>query len=168
MAEANRAGETIHIGSLHEICVEKGSELPEDHPDRKYKGRVVFLGDRVRDQHGNVAVSQELSSSPAALEAGKFCDAYGLLPGHSCEQSDGEQAYIQSKLSGKAKTWIRLPKHRQPKDWDDVDDPVCPLLLALYGHPDSGGHWERRCAIWVTSQGFRPVGQCFEWRSMTS
>ena len=27
--EARLNGETIHIGALHEICVEKGSELPD-------------------------------------------------------------------------------------------------------------------------------------------
>jgi hypothetical protein len=145
--------------------MEKGSELEKGHKDRTYKGGVVFLGDRVRDQHGNIAVFQELSSSPAALEAAKFCDAYGLLPGHECQQSDGEQAYIQSRLSG-TNTWIRLPPHRRPASWQQVDDPVRPLLLALYGHPDSGGHWEKRCSKWVQKQGFKPVGHCYEWRSV--
>ena len=28
---------------------EKNSELPEDHPERKMKGRSVFLGNNVRD-----------------------------------------------------------------------------------------------------------------------
>ena len=26
-----------------------------------------------------------------------------------------------------------------PKEWEAMQDPVCPLLLALYGHPDAGG-----------------------------
>ena len=42
----------------------------------------------------------------------------------------------------------------------------CPLLLALYGHPDSGGHWEKRCSKWVQKQGFKPIGHCYEWRSV--
>jgi hypothetical protein len=37
----------IHIGSLLEPCYEKGSELEETDSRRKFKGRVVFLGDRV-------------------------------------------------------------------------------------------------------------------------
>ena len=41
-ARADAAGLTIHIGELLELCYLKGSELPEDHPDHKYKGRVVF------------------------------------------------------------------------------------------------------------------------------
>ena len=56
-AEANaqvdpRTGKpkVIHLGSLLELCYLKGSELSE--LERKYKGRVVFLGDRVKEQHG--------------------------------------------------------------------------------------------------------------------
>ena len=32
------------------------------------------------------------------MEAGKACDAYGFAFGHSVQQADAEQAYIQSKL----------------------------------------------------------------------
>ena len=39
---ANRLGETWHFGRLLELCVEKGSELPEGDPNRRWKGRVVF------------------------------------------------------------------------------------------------------------------------------
>ena len=77
--EANNVGETIHVGSLHEFCTEKGSELAIDHPDRKYKGRVVFLGDRVTDQSGRIAVFEEMASNPATMEAGKMTDFYGCL-----------------------------------------------------------------------------------------
>ena len=36
------AEKTIHIGSLHELCLGKGSELPEGDTGHNYKGRVVF------------------------------------------------------------------------------------------------------------------------------
>eukprot|EP00971_Amphidinium_carterae_P296610 5892207-Amphidinium_carterae.1 len=42
-------------------------------------------------------------------------------------------------------------------------DPVCPLKRALYGHPDSGGFWERHCEKQVRSVGFEPVP---EWPSV--
>ena len=50
-ARARVRGETIHHGSLATIVVEKNSELPEDDPKRKFKGRTVFLGDQVKDQN---------------------------------------------------------------------------------------------------------------------
>jgi len=55
--EAASNDQQIHIGSLHELCMEKGgSELPSGHPGRKNTGRVVFLGDRVKDQNDRVVV----------------------------------------------------------------------------------------------------------------
>ena len=44
----------------------------------------------------------------------------------------------QTTLKGKP-TWIRIPKYRWPKSWHGkYKDPAIPLVLALYGHPDSG------------------------------
>ena len=53
--EAKRTNKTIHVGRVFEICVEKGSELPESDPGRKFKGRSVFQGNNVRDQNWNWA-----------------------------------------------------------------------------------------------------------------
>ena len=80
--EANANGKTVHVGSIFEICVEKGSELQRSDPNRKYKGRVVFGGDRVKTQSWEQAIFEELSSCPATMEAAKTCDMYGCLPGH--------------------------------------------------------------------------------------
>ena len=82
------------MGSLLELCYLKGSELSE--LEQKYKGRVAFLGDRVKDQHGATAMFEDLASSPAGMEASKFCDAYGMIAGHRSEAADAEQAYTQA------------------------------------------------------------------------
>ena len=135
--EARQEGREVHVGSLHELVVEKGSELQLGDKNRKLKGRVVFLGDRVRDAEGKHAVFEELSSSPAAMSAGKFADAYGCMPGNTIQTADGIQAYPQAKMSSNTKTWIRLPPHRRPKAFDNVQDPVVEMTHALYGHPDA-------------------------------
>ena len=100
-AAARKAGETVHIGRLFPILVEKNSELDENDPNRKYKGRVVFDGSYVRDQDRNVALFQELSSCPATMQAGKAADCYGCLEGYRLQQADAKQAYTQSLLGGK-------------------------------------------------------------------
>ena len=93
---------------------------------------------------------------------------YGLLPGHIPTGSDGTSAYTQAKLLESKKTWIRLPKHRWPKEWSKKNflDPVVPLVRALYGHPDAGWHWERHCEEQVAQCGFHPMGNNCEWRSV--
>ena len=150
------------MGRLFEICVEKGSELPAGSPGRKFKGRTVFQGNRVVDQNWDNAIFQELGSAPAAMSATKMCDAYGLLPGHSIETADAEQAYINAKLEG-ARTYVRLPRERLPAKWKHMRDPVFHLVLALYGHPDSGGHWEAYCEKMLASLGWVQISG--GWRS---
>ena len=160
--EAKKNKETIHIGRVFPILVEKNSELPEDHPDRKFKGRVVFDGSDVRDQDRQVALFQELSSSPATMQASKAADVYAMFDGNDGEQSDARQAYTQSKLGGKA-TWVRLPKEAWPPHWEGTyKEPVVRLILSLYGHPDSGGFWEKHCENHLLKQGFETIPS---WRS---
>ena len=40
--EYDKQGKTFHVARIFDLCVEKGSELPEGHKDRTCKGRVVF------------------------------------------------------------------------------------------------------------------------------
>jgi len=137
--EARQKGTVVHLAQIFAICHENNAELPEGHPSRKFKGRVVFQGNQFRDQDWCDAVFQDLSSSPATMEASKTLDAYGLFAGHEIQQADAEQAYTQSKLEG-TPTWISLPEEEWPESWKGrFKNPVCPLLLALYGHPGSGG-----------------------------
>ena len=94
--EAEQERRTIHIGSMLELLYLKHSELAEEF--QKLKGRVVFLGDRVKDQYGAAAVFEQLSSSPAGIEASRFIDAYGMMQtddgvNHIIQQADAEQAY---------------------------------------------------------------------------
>jgi hypothetical protein len=107
-AEAKRNNVVVHVGRVFGILVEKGSELPKGHKERKFKGRVVFQGNNVKDQTGDWALFEELSSAPATMEAGKEVDAYGCVDGNICQQADGTSAYTQALLGG-VKTWIRLP-----------------------------------------------------------
>ncbi|CAE8637047.1 unnamed protein product, partial [Polarella glacialis] len=127
------------------------------------KGRIVFLGNNVRDEDGQVALFGDLSSAPVAMEASRMCDAFGLLSGHAIEQADAEQAYIQSPLGG-AETYIRLPKELQPDSWKHMRDPFCKLVMSLYGHPDAGGFWQAHCKNALESVGFIEVSE--SWQSL--
>ena len=40
--------------------------------------------------------------------------------------------------------WIRLPRHKWPKSWSSMEDPVVPHERNLYGHPVAGLLWERQ------------------------
>jgi hypothetical protein len=139
---ARKTGEKAHVGRIFGIVVEKHPELPHGHPERRFKGRLVFQGNEVRDENSHYAIFSDLSSSPATLEASKNVDAYGLFPGNALQKADGEQAYIQAPLggiSGGVKTWARLPRDMWPDSFKGLRDPVVPVHKAIYGHPQSGG-----------------------------
>ena len=78
------------------------------------------------------------------------------------QQADARQAYVRSELGG-TDTWVELPKELQPESWAGFRRPVCRLLMALYGHPDAGGYWEREFFKIATAGGFEPVDS---WRSV--
>ena len=145
--EAREKGTYIHIGRIFGIRVEKSSGLPVSDPRRKFKYRAVFAGNNVTHQKWEFAMFQDLGSSPANTQAGKAVDCYACLPGHTCEQSDGEQAYVQAELGG-VETWAALSVEAWPKGWytrdgkPNCNQPVVRVLKAPYGHPDSGTYWE--------------------------
>ena len=91
---------------------------------------------------------------------------YGMLPGRSIEQADADQAYTQALMGDMTSeshstpctvsvtTWVRLPPECRPASWRSIRDPVVPLERALYGHPDAGGYWEKKCYGHLEECGF--------------
>ena len=141
-AQARSNNIKVHFGDIFGMCGVKGSELQEGDPAKKWKGSFVFRGSDVKDEYNDTAVFNELSSSPAMLEASKAVDAYGLIDGNASSQCVAEQAYVQSRFGG-TETWVRIPNDRWPAEWaGKFRKPIVLLKLVLYGHPGAGGYWE--------------------------
>ena len=153
--DSKRTGRAIHLGRLFDICVLKGSELPEGHPNRKWKGRVVFGGNNVQDEHGLAATFPDAGSGASYASASKLLDTVARLPGCLGEQSDAPAAYTQADMyeedieDNDTPTYVQLPEWQ----WNDAmreahrrtgRRPVCRLLRSLYGHPSAGLFWERK------------------------
>ena len=116
MADARKKGKTVHFGSLMDLCFEKHSEQPLE--NRKYKGRVVFRGDQVKDQESTHAVFNEQTSSSSHMASAKLLDAMARMPGFDGEDADAVGAYTQvvlSEVDGSIETWITIPPHRRPQ-----------------------------------------------------
>ena len=148
--EARTSGATVHFASLVDMCHLKNAELEAKH--QKYEGRVVLRGDIVKDDSGSYAVFTEQGSSASQMTAAKIMDIISRLPG--CDgQAAAVSAYTQVKMEDAHKLlkipksecpdiWIRLPRHKWPKSWSSMEDPVVPLEKNLYGHPLAGLLWE--------------------------
>ena len=82
-------------------------------------------------------------------------DIISRLPGCEGHAADAVSAYTQVKMEDAHKLlkipksecpdiWIRLPRHKWPKSWSSMEDPVVPLERSLYGHSFAGLLWERQ------------------------
>ena len=129
---------------------------------KKYKGRVVFQGNRVVDQNMDEPQFQDLGSAPATVEATRLCILKGLLPGNKIEQADAQQAYIQAKLGG-TETWAEIPEEGWPPEWKlngpPYKRPCARLVQALYWHPDAGTYWEKHAHARLLELGFIPAAE---------
>ena len=56
--------------------------------------------------------------------------------------------------------WIRLPRHKWPKSWSSMEDPVVPLERNLYGHPLAGLLWEMQFAKILLKHAWEKVPNC--------
>ena len=89
------------------------------------------------------------------MTVAKVLDIISRLPGCAGQAADAVSAYTQVKMEDAPKLlkipesestdiWIRLPRHKWPKSWSSMEDPVVLLERNLYGHPLAGLLWERQ------------------------
>ena len=148
--EERTSGPKVHFASLMDICQWKNAELEVKH--QKYKGRVVF---RVEDDSRSCAVFTEQGSSVSQMTAAKIIDIISRLPACAGQAADAVSACTHVKMKDAYKLlkipksecpdlWIHIPRHKRPKSWSSMEDPVVLLERNLYGHPLAGLLWERQ------------------------
>ena len=95
-------------------------------------------------------------------------DILSRFPGCARQAADAASAYTQVKMEDAHKLvkipksecpdiWIRLPRHKWPKSWSSMEDPVVPLERNLYGHPLAGLLWERQFEKVLLKHGWEEI-----------
>ena len=149
-----------------DICHLKNAELEAKH--QKYKGRVVLRGDVVKDNSGSFAVFIEQGSSASQMTAALIMDIISRLSGCDGQATDAVSAITQVKMEDIHKLLkipksecpdisIRLPRHKWPKSWSSMEDPVVPLERNLYGHPLAGLLWVRQFEKVLLKHGWEKI-----------
>ena len=80
-------------------------------------------------------------------------DVIARLPDCDGQADDAVSAYTQVKLEDAPRLlkipksdcpdmWIRLPRHKRPNSWGNIEDLVVHPERNLYGHPVAGFLWE--------------------------
>ena len=123
----------------------------------KIQGRVVIRGDIAKDDSGSYAVFSE---------QGSLLQDYQDT--QDKQQMQYQLTYTQVKMENAPKLlkipksecpdiWIRPPRHKWPKSWSSMEDPVVPLERNLYGHPLAGLLWEREFVKVLLKYGWEKV-----------
>ena len=101
------------------------------------------------------------------MTAAKIMDIISRLPGCDGQAADVVSAYTQengrcSQIIENTKSEcpdisIRLPRHKWPKSWSSMEDPVVPLERNMYGHPLAGLLWERQFEKILLKHGWEKI-----------
>ena len=98
----------------------------------------------MKDDSGAYAAFTKQGSSASQMTA-EVMDVIARLP--RCGQgANAISAYTQVKMENDPRlliipkaecpdAWIRLARHKWPKSWSNIGDPVVHLERNLYGHP---------------------------------
>ena len=106
----------------------------------------------MNDDSGAYAVFTEQGSSASQMTAVKVMDVIARLPDCDGQAADAPSAYTQVKMVDAPRllkiptsecpdVWTRLPRHKWPKSWAHIEDPVVPHDF-FFGHPLAGLLWE--------------------------
>ena len=107
-------------------------------------------------------------SSASQMTAAKVMDIISRLPGCAGQAADEVFAYTQVKMEDAHKLlkipksecpdiWICLPRHKWPKSWSNIEDPVVRLERNLYSHLLAGLLWERQFENILLKYGWEKV-----------
>ena len=119
----------------------------------------------MKDDSGSYAVFTAQGSSASQITAAKVLDVIARLLGCAGQESDAVSSNTQVKMedapyllklpkSECPDIWTRLPRYRKTGGWQNIEEPVMPLVRNLYGHPlanltvreDFTANWMRESA----------------------
>ena len=138
---ARKRGIQIKLAELLTLYGIKHFELSPEH--WRWKGRICYRGDIVRDPWNNILMLEETATTPTSVVALNVALWFASLPGHSASCADAVQAFLQSTLDDDEETWVVLPQELWLPQWHSrfsKTDRICvKLRCSLYGHPGVGG-----------------------------
>eukprot|EP00435_Cladocopium_sp_Y103_P048465 s1082_g14.t1 len=140
--QSKSSGNSVKVAALHVLCGIKHFEQPYD--AWKYKGRIVYRGDQIRNESNELVLYADTATTPTALVALNLALFYGSCEHNAVSLSDAIQAFLQAPIE--EETWIIMPYELWLDEWKKKYSSdtklVVRLLRSLYGHPLAGKLWQ--------------------------
>lgn len=140
--QSKASGNSVKVAALHVLCGIKHFEQPCD--AWKYKGRIVYRGDQIRNESNELVLYADTATTPTALVALNLALFYGSCEYNAISLSDAIQAFLQAPIE--EETWIIIPYELWLDEWKKIYPKdtklVVRLLRSLYGHPLAGKLWQ--------------------------
>ena len=121
------------------MCHLKNAELETKH--QKYKGRVVFRGDIVKDDSGSYAEFTEQWSSALQMTAAKVVDIISRLPGCAGQAADAVSAKTLVKMEDAPKL-LKISKIGMSRHLGSSTTTQMANIMVRYGRP-SRSSWAK-------------------------
>jgi len=95
----------VKIASLHIFCGIKHWEQPVE--AHKYKGRIVYRGDLIRNESDEIVLYADTATTPTALTALNLTLFFGSCEHNLISLSDAMQAFLRALIE--EETWVLIP-----------------------------------------------------------
>jgi len=137
LEQTRRQGRTIHLAEVMAIAsINK----------RRYKGRLVFRGDQIKDSWGGATQFGEMYSTPTNIQSINVAIMYGMMLGNAISTADCARAFLQAFLL------------LEEEAFGHFKQPTVRLRKALYGHPLASAMWDRHlCRVLLVEMGLIAV-----------
>ena len=142
-----------------------GHQTPKNTKVELFSAMIV-----VKDNSGSYAVFTEQGSSASQMTAAKIMAYHFQIARLRWDKQQTQYQLIPTSENGRCfpkilkirksecpDIWIRLPRHKWPKSWSSMEDPVVPLERNLYGHPLAGLLWERQFEKVLLKHGWEKI-----------
>lgn len=139
--QTRRQSRTSHLAEVMAIASIKNWESPDK---RRYKDRLIFRGDQIKDSWGGAAQFGEMYSTPTNIQSINVAIMYGMMLGNAISTADCAWAFPHAFFLLEEEAFVVLPRELWlPSRVGHFKQPTVRLRKAPYGHPLASVMWDR-------------------------
>ena len=134
--------------------IQRSSCAPKWHCERWFRIGITIYWAKIISITNDGCKSHGCQSKATRMRTTSSRRSIRLHPGQNGRCTDVTKKFQESECPD---IWIRVAKHKWPKSWSSMEDPVVPLERNLYGHPLARLLWEKEFEKVLLEHGWEKV-----------